>query len=262
MDQLSSPEISDGSAARRDSRRIDVPGCGYRICDLPARMRPREIIDLQGVQQAPDEVLLALLLRTGSKGANVVDVARALLARHGSLTALAASSVEDLTRVKGVGRVKAQMLKAALELGRRLTDERLPERVRVLQPGDAAGLLREQARTLEREHFWVLYLDRRNALKTRPVQVSAGLLDASLVHPREVFKAAVEHSAAAVVLVHNHPSGDPTPSAEDIRITRQLVDAGRVMDLQVLDHVVLGKPRAGTAHDFVSLRENGLVDFG
>jgi DNA repair protein RadC len=82
------------------------------------------------------------------------------------------------------------------------------------------------------------------------------------VHPREVFKAAVEHSAAAVVLVHNHPSGDPTPSAEDIRITRQLVDAGRVMDLKVLDHVVLGKPRAGTAHDFVSLRENGLVDFG
>ena len=262
MDRLPLRQTIEAPGVARAGCAIDVPGSGYRICDLPLRMRPREIIDLQGVEHAADEVLLALLLRTGSRGANVVDVARHMLARYGSLTELASASVKDLCRVKGVGRVKAQMLKAALELGRRLTDERLPERVRVLQPGDAANLLREQARTLDREHFWVLYLDRRNTLKTHPVPVSVGLLDASLVHPREVFKSAVQHSAAAVVLVHNHPSGDPTPSAEDIRITRQLVDAGRVMDLKVLDHVVLGRPRVNAAQDFVSLRENGLVDFG
>jgi len=132
----------------------------------------------------------------------------------------------------------------------------------VRAPADVARLMSETARPLEQEVFWVLLLDAKNRLKTQPQVVSRGLLDASLVHPREVFQVAIRANTAAVILVHNHPSGDPTPSAEDLRVTRQLVAAGKVVDIKVLDHIVVGKG-AGAAEDgFVSMRESGLVDFG
>jgi DNA repair protein RadC len=245
-----------------------MPGSGLyaiparRVADLPSRQRPREQLERVGAEHVSDEILLAVLLRSGIRGLSVVDLAQALLVEYGSLTALARASVEDLSRLKGLGKVKAQVLKAALELAQRLAEESRPVAHAVKTPEDAAGVLREKARVREEEAFWVLLLDAKNRLRREPVEITKGLLDASLVHPREVFKEAIRTSCAAIVLAHNHPSGDPTPSAEDIRITRQLVDAGGIVDIRVLDHIILGRAREGEARDFVSLREAGVVNFG
>ncbi len=232
-----------------------------RVRDLPARERPRELFDRLGAAHVPDSVLLALVLRSGVSGVSVVDLADQLLRRYGSLTGLARANVDELAALRGMGRVKAQIVRAALELARRLAEESAPARTPIRAPADAARVLRERARGLQQEHFWALLLDARNRLQAAPVEISRGLLDASLVHPREVFREAVRAACAAVVLAHNHPSGDPTPSAEDVRITRQLVEAGRVLDIRVLDHVILGLPAAGAGRDFCSLQEAGLVNF-
>lgn len=234
----------------------------HRVCDMPERMRPREAIERQGVEHVADEVLLAVILRSGTRGTNVLDVARRLLTQYGSLTGIASTPVKELvSEVRGVGPVKAQLLHAALELARRLAEERLPRRCRIRTPSEAAGLLRDKARGLDKEVFWVLLLDSKNYLKAAPLEITRGLLDASLVHPREVFREAIRSAGAAIVLVHNHPSGDPVPSAEDIRITKQLVDAGKIVDIKVLDHVILGRPPEDGAKDFASMRESGAVEF-
>jgi len=237
----------------------------YRICDMPARLRPREAIERQGVENVPDQVILAILLRTGSRGLNVVDLAERILFKYGSLTALARAPIEELAQeksFKGLGRVKAQILRSALDLARRIAEETRDERgVFVRTPEDAADLMREQARGLDHERFWTLNLDTRNRLKGIPREISKGILDASLVHAREVFKGAIQLGGAALVLVHNHPSGDPSPSAEDIKLTRQLVQAGQVIGIKVLDHIIVGRKQSGKAKDFLSLRESGLVTF-
>ena len=232
-----------------------------RVADIPSRQRPREQFERMGAESVPEDVLLALILRSGVQGMNVVDLARGLIQQYGSLTELAKASVEDLSRMRGMGKVKAQVLKAALELAKRLSDESAPSRHTIRTPGDAAGILRERMRTREEESFWVLLLVGKNRLLKSPIEVTRGLLDASLVHPREVFKEAIRCASAAVVLAHNHPSGDPNPSAEDIRITKQLVEAGRIVDIHVLDHVVLGRQRDVGGSDFFSFREAGIVEF-
>jgi DNA repair protein RadC len=233
-----------------------------RVADIPSRQRPREQFERMGAENVSDDVLLALILRSGVRGMNVVDLARGIIQQYGSLTELAKASVEDLARIRGLGKVKAQVLKAALELAKRLAAESAPSRHSIRTPEDAAGLLRERVRTREEESFWVLLLDGKNRLLKSPIEVTRGLLDASLVHPREVFKEAIRSASAAVVLAHNHPSGDPTPSAEDIRITKQLVEAGRIVDIHVLDHVVLGRSGVGNGGaDFFSFREAGIVEF-
>lgn len=231
-----------------------------RVRDLPERLRPREVMARLGVENVSDDVLLAVLLRSGTRGHNVIELARDLIKQHGSLTGLSQLSVNELSNVKGLGPVKAQVLMAALEIARRLTEEAAPVRPLVRTPDDVVRLLRDTVRTLDREVFWVLMLDAKNALKGRPVDVTSGLLDASLVHPREIFREAVRGGAAAVVLCHNHPSGDPSPSAEDLRITKQLVEAGRIMDIKVLDHTILAIP-ARDGREYMSLREEGLVKF-
>lgn len=250
----------EGSDSIRDTvYRID--GSQLRVKDLPARIRPREEVERLGVQNVSDDVLLAIVLRSGAPGMNVVDLARGLLRHFGSLTGLASATVGELLNFKGIGKVKAQTLMAALQIARNLSEEAQPEKYRVRTPADAAGLLRDRVRVLDNEVFWSLHLDVKNCLKQAPVEVTRGLLNASLVHPREVFRDAIRTATAAIVLVHNHPSGDPTPSAEDIRITRQLVESGKVVDIKVLDHVILARPTGGKA-DFLSLRESGVVDFG
>jgi DNA repair protein RadC len=237
----------------------------YRICDLPARLRPREAIARQGVEHVSDEVILAILLRTGSRGLNVVDLAERILFKYGSLTALARAPVEELAAeksFKGLGKVKAQILRSALDLARRMAEETRDERGELVRtPEDAADLMREQARGLDHERFWTLNLDTRNRLKGNPQEISKGILDASLVHAREVFKSAIQMGGAALVLVHNHPSGDPSPSAEDVKLTRQLVQAGQVIGIKVLDHIIVGRRHGGKSKDFLSLRESGLVTF-
>lgn len=233
---------------------------GQTVRDLPERLRPRELLDKHGVRNVQDDVLLAVLLRSGVRGMNVLDLARTLLRKFGSLSGLAGAAAGEIASVTGMGKVKAQVLMSALELGRRMQDEVSPKRVIVKSPADVARLMGDPACRLEREVFWVLLLDARNGIKGQPVEVSAGLLDASLVHAREVFRDAVRNACGAVILVHNHPSGDTAPSAEDVRITRQLVEAGKVIDIKVLDHVILGGRREG-GPDFLSLREEGLVSF-
>lgn len=234
------------------------PG-GCRVRDLPARLRPREAMARLGVRNVTDDVLLAILLRSGVRGVSVIEVSRRLITRFGSLTNLAKADRNELESMDGLGPVKVQVLMAALELARRLSQEAVPERPAIRSPEDVSRLLREEARRLECEVFWVLLLDTKNRLIGSPVEISRGLLDASLVHAREVFREAVRASAYSVVLAHNHPSGDPTPSAEDLSITRMLHESGKIMDIRVLDHVILGDTARRPA--FLSLREEGIVDF-
>ncbi|MBU4201286.1 MAG: DNA repair protein RadC [Verrucomicrobia bacterium] len=233
----------------------------YRVLDMPARQRPRELVARFGVESVPDETLLAIILRIGVRGVNVMELSRRLLNHYGSLSALARASVDDLVQMRGMGKIKAQVLKAALELAKRLTEESVMEQPVVRTPADAAGLLRESARTLESEVFWVLLLNAKNRIQGAPLEITRGLLDASLAHPREIFRDAVRTASAALVMVHNHPSGDPAPSPEDIRLTKQLVQSGRVIDIRVLDHVIIGKASPARDKDYFSMRESGMVDF-
>jgi DNA repair protein RadC len=235
-------------------------GKGCRMHDLPETIRPREYVERVGFDHAPPDVLLALLLRTGTQGINAVDLARSLLRKYGSLRSLASASISDLCSVKGISKVKAQILKAALALGNQLRDEERVSRPHLHRPEDVYALLETRTLALEHEVFWVLLLDRKNKLKCEPLDISSGILDASLVHPREVFREAIRSAAAAVIVAHNHPSGDPMASAEDIRITQQLIEAGKVIDIKVLDHVILGHDQPNHKN-FQSLRESGLVTF-
>jgi len=232
-----------------------------RTRDLPAALRPREKFDRLGPENLPETDLIALLLRTGTSGLNVVRLAESLLIEYGSLSALARSPAEELRKIRGIGKDKAKIIKAALELGRRLVQESVGERPRIITPEEGAAVLRERARGLDREVFWVLLLDTKNRLMTPPCEVSRGTLNSSLVHPREVFKTAVQHSAANVILAHNHPSGDPSPSSNDIRMTHKLIEAGKTMEIEVLDHLIIGRRTAEGLSDFISLRESGLMVF-
>jgi DNA repair protein RadC len=233
----------------------------YTTKELPKRLQPREMFDRIGAEHVPDEVLLAILLRFGTKGHNVVDLSRELIQRFGSLTALVRAAPEELSQLKGIGPTKARELKSALELARRLSQEQAEETPKIRGPEDAARLLREQARQLEQERFWIFPLDTRNNLKSAPVQVTEGLLNSSLVHSREVFQAAIRLKAAAILLAHNHPSGSTSPSPEDLKITRDLVAAGKILGIQVLDHIIVGQLLPGQSQYYLSLRESGLVSF-
>jgi len=254
------PYSSDSHKARLAEPQYKAAGDSCKISDLPASIQPREYVERFGVKNAPPDVLLALILRTGIKGVNVVELARMLLRKYGSLRALAAAPMSELCAIPGIKKVKAQMLQAALVLGQHLKQEEQMQRPRISRPEDVYGLLAQRVTALEKEIFWVLILDRKNRLKCEPIDVTSGILDASLVHPREVFREAIRNAASNIVLAHNHPSGDPSPSAEDIRITQQLVDAGKVIDIKVMDHVILGYGQANNK-SYCSLREAGLVSF-
>ncbi|MCF7816752.1 MAG: DNA repair protein RadC [Kiritimatiellales bacterium] len=231
------------------------------VKELPAQMQPRESFDRLGAEHVPDSVLLAILIRSGVPGQNVSELAQQMLIHYGSLTAMARASAKDLQQFKGIGSVTAQLLKAALELAQRLSRESVGERPLITTPEQAAAVLRERARVLQHEVFWALMLDTKNRLIGEPQKISEGTLNSSLVHPRELFKKALEHSCAAMILAHNHPSGDPSPSAEDIKVTKQLIGAGEVMGIKVLDHIVIGHRKHTSDTDFLSLREAGLVEF-
>jgi len=244
-------------------KRVNEEGGVYQVRakDLPKALQPREKFDRLGPENLSESDLLALLLRTGTTGMNVVELAETLILQYGSLSALSRSSVAELQKIHGIGKEKAKILKAALEIGRRLVQENVGENPRIASPEEAAAVLRERARSLDREVFWVLLLDTKSRLMAPPCEVSKGTLNSSLVHPREIFKPAVQHSAASVILAHNHPSGDPSPSAQDIRITKKLIEAGRTMEIKVLDHLIMGRKTRDGANDFLSLRESGLAEF-
>lgn len=183
--------------------------------------------------------LLALLVGSGGKGGSALDVAGRILGDAGSMRRLAERNAEELAAVPGVGRATAARVVAALELGRRVGAAAHDDRVRIQGPADVHKRMGPLLRDLRQEEFHALLLDSQHRV-VRDVVITRGILDASLIHPREVFRPAILESAAAVILVHNHPSGDPTPSAEDRAVTRQLRDAGRAMGIPVLDHVIVG----------------------
>ena len=244
-------------------KRVNEEGAVYQVRakDLPKALQPREKFDRLGPENLSESDLLALLLRTGTAGTNVVELAETLLLQYGSLSALSRTSIAELQKIRGIGKEKAKILKAALEIGRRLVQENVGENPRIASPEEAAAVLRERARGLDREVFWVLLLDTKSRLMAPPCEVSKGTLNSSLVHPREIFKPAIQNSAASIILAHNHPSGDPSPSAQDIRITKKLIEAGTTMEIKVLDHLIIGRKTRDGANDFLSLREAGLAEF-
>jgi DNA repair protein RadC len=213
---------------------------------------PRERLDALGAESLSDAELVALLLRTGGAGRPARDVAHALVRRAGGLRGLARAAAADLRRERGVGVAKAASLVAAFELGRRLASGRLRPGDAIRSPADVHRHFYPRLRDAPHERFLVVLLDGRHRV-IRPVLTSLGTLTASLVHPREVFGPALREPAAAVVLVHNHPSGDPTPSREDREITLRLAAAGELLGIPVVDHVVVAE------QGFVSLREEGAL---
>lgn len=221
-----------------------------RVRDLPPEERPRERLARHGPSALSNRELLALVVGTGSRRASALDVAEKLL--HSGLRGLAASSLPALEDEHGLGRAKATRVLAALELGARLVSEDRGERPAFKTPEDSARYLLPRYGTRPVETFGLLALDARHRLKREAV-VSVGCLTSSLVHPREVFQEAVVSRAAALVVFHNHPSGDPEPSAEDVSLTRRLASAGALMGIDVLDHIILGAGR------FVSLKARGIL---
>jgi DNA repair protein RadC len=229
---------------------------GLLIRDMPASQRPRERLVAQGADSLKPSDLIAILLRTGLKGVSAVQVGEQLMARFGSLENLARASLEDLRKVKGVGRDKAIALQAAFTLARKMAEELRRELPLVETPEQVAQLMREDCRVREVEQFQVLLLNTRRRL-IRLELVSQGTLDTVHTHAREVFRAAIAANAAAVVLVHNHPSGDPTPSEADIKVTRDLIRAGQLLKIDVLDHIIIGRKTAERPKDWASLKELG-----
>ena len=192
------------------------------------------------------------------------DSSRYLLNTYGGLTKLAFASPGELAnRIKGMGKVKAQVVAAALELGRRMVLENIAGEDKIRSPQDVVKLMFPYVLNLEKEIFWVLHLDTKNTLKREPEKISTGIIDAAIVHPREVFREAIRIAASSIILVHNHPSGDPSPSREDIQITKQLVEAGEIIDIKVLDHIIIGHKNKSNekTNIFVSLKESKLIDF-
>jgi len=227
-----------------------------RIKDMAAGDRPRERLVLEGADALSNSELIAILLRTGLQGYSAIHIAQQLLAKFGTLDGLARAPLEELCQVKGVGRDKAVTLKAAFTLARKLAAELRAETPLLDTPERIADLLREESRPQEVEQFRVVMLNTRRRLIGLET-ISQGTLDTILVHPREVFKKAIAANASAVVLVHNHPSGDPTPSEADIKVTRDLIRAGQLLKIEVLDHVIIGRRTTERQKDYASLRELG-----
>jgi len=227
-----------------------------RIHDLPVQDRPRERLVEHGADSLSNAELIAIVLRTGMKGMSAIHIAEQLLRQFGTLQQLANASLDDLRKVKGIGRDKAVGLKAAFTLARNMAREIRHESPLLDNPERIADLLRDDNRAYEVENFQVVLLNTRRRL-IRIEHISQGTLDTLLVHPREVFKPAIAASAAAIVVVHNHPSGDPSPSEADIKVTRDLIRAGQLLKIEVLDHVILGRATPTRTKDYVSLKELG-----
>jgi DNA repair protein RadC len=224
----------------------------FRIADMLPEMRPRERLEKGGPESLTTPELLAILFRTGTPKRNAVQVAEDLCRDLGGLAGIATASLDQLASIEGIGRVKAIEVKAAVELAKRLAATQEEAKPVIRSPADAAHLMMAELRYETREHLCALILDARNQVRhTR--KISTGTLTESLVHPREVFREAIQFSAAAIILVHNHPSGDPDPSPEDIATTKRLTTAGKVVGIEVLDHIVIGDGR------WTSLKQRNLM---
>lgn len=228
-----------------------TPKPTYRISDLHESDRPRERLAALGPQALTNAELIAILLRVGVKGENAVQVGQRLLQAFGGLRGLHRAPYKQLMDQHGMGEAKASQIKAAIELGRRLTLESPEEKLSINSPGDAAALVQYDMSALEQEHLRVILLDRRNRV-LEIVEVYKGSVNSSQVRVGELFKEAIRANASAIIVTHNHPSGDPTPSPDDVAVTRAMVQAGKLLDIDVLDHLVIGQGK------WISLKERGL----
>lgn len=224
----------------------------YVLRDVAVEDRPRERMLRFGANALNNAELLAILLRTGTVAESAIHLAQKMLNAAGGLRHLATLSTEELTDVKGIGMAKALQIKAGFELGKRVSRASLGERVVIRSPEDVSVLMMEELRYELKEKFVCIFLNTKNHVIGHEV-LSIGSLNSTIVHPREVFRAAIQRSSSAVICVHNHPSGDPTPSREDIEMTARLMDAGKIIGIDVLDHVIIGD------QTYVSLKEQGLM---
>ena len=223
----------------------------YLIQDLPVEERPRERFAQVGASGLSSAELIAIILRTGNRGESVVRLAERILSTFGGLPGVGRATLTELQTIDGIGPVKAIEIKSALELGRRLLTTAPNERPQIKAPADAANLLMSEMMFLEQEHLRVLLLDTRNHVLAMPT-IYIGSLNTSVVRVGELFRPAIRENAASIVVAHNHPSGDPTPSSEDIRVTKAIREAGKLLNIELLDHVIIGRNR------FTSLKERGL----
>jgi DNA repair protein RadC len=221
------------------------------VKEWPSSEQPREKLAQLGAEHVANHELLAILLRVGVAGQDVVSLSQELLVRFGGLTGLSRAPLSSLAEVKGVGPTKAITIRAALELGRRLLLADAQDQLQVRSPQDVASVLQLEMGLLEQEHLRVVLLNTKNHVLGMPT-VYRGSLNTSVIRTAEVFRDAVKENCASIIVVHNHPSGDPTPSPEDVRVTRDLVAAGKLLDIEVLDHLVIGRNR------YVSLRQKKL----
>lgn len=224
----------------------------FTIHDLPVSERPRERLNKYGVEALSAQEILAIILGRGISGESVTVTSQRLLSQFGNLRGIADATIEELAKVRGIGPAKASQIKAAFELANRLAHSHESEKKSVVKaPEDVVNLIQKKLKGKKKEYFLVLCLDTRGKL-IKMSEVSVGSLDSSIVHPREVFKEALTASAASVIFAHNHPSGEPEPSEDDIKLTKRLADAGDILGIEVLDHVITGD------NDFRSLKREGL----
>jgi len=224
----------------------------YTIKDLPTDERPREKLYKYGTKYLSNSELLAILIRTGSKAKTALEVSQNLLALDKmGLAYLSQCSVDELSTIEGIGKCKASQILAAIEIGKRISVHN-NEVVKINSPLDVVNLLMEELKFKKREYFKIIMLNTKNVIITIE-NISIGSLNSSIVHPREVFKEAIKRSSASIILVHNHPSGDPTPSKEDISITNRLIECGEIIGIKVLDHIVIGYNK------YTSLKEMDII---
>jgi len=222
----------------------------FTVRDLPRQERPRERLQKFGPEALSAQELLALIIGRGIPRKSVMSIAQELLAKFGNVKAISQASIEELSQIKGIGLAKAAQIKACFELGRREELEPELKNFDIKDPEAVVKAIRASIKDKAKEHFKLILLNPRNKIIGIST-ISIGTLNASLVHPREVFKDAIVHSAASVVLAHNHPSGDPEPSEDDITITKRLVEAGKILGIEVIDHIIIGK------NDYYSFRAKG-----
>jgi len=227
-----------------------------RLRELPPEEWPREKLQRHGPDSLAVTELIAILLRTGTTGTHVIDLARAILNRYGSLQEISRASFKEIASIRGVGPAKATQLLAAFNLGHRLARETV-SRVKIDTPELVCDLLGPEMRSLPREVLKVILLDTRLRM-TRVEEISSGTLNESIAHPRDIFRAAIAWNAYAMIVVHNHPSGDPTPSEADRRLTRRLAEAATLLQINIMDHVIIGSPEE-SGRLYFSFREGGLL---
>jgi len=222
------------------------------IKDVPKEDRPRERLLNYGASHLSNQELLAILIGSGTRNESVMDLSNRILMHFEGIHLLVDATIEELTAIKGIGPAKGVSILAAIELGKRISQYRPNERYVIRSPEDGADFIMEEMRNLNQEHFVVLFLNTKNQILHRQT-IFIGSLNASIVHPREIFREAVKRSAASIICAHNHPSGDPTPSQEDIHVTRRLVEVGKMIGIEVLDHLIIGDRK------FISLKEKGYL---